>query len=274
MAPICIVTRNRYRLLDITLRSLSASNLPDEQILIVFDAGSDSMVAKTYLYRSDVEVALHINWPENAKWRQSDLAPIKARPRGYGIAGKVRVIRFKGPPDVVNASCAAIQYMRETYGIENGLLLLQDDVVFNPDWYTRIIETENAYRPNYVPSIGLISGCWINAPTFANAPSPVHLSRGNPTAQCYYLTKSGIDAISHWLPQEHKRYAHFDDDLCSRMRQKATILLMRPAVCQHIGITSLVRPTRSWFYRGSCGRIDFTARGPFPLADDIRKFAA
>ena len=53
MIPIAIVTKNRHQYLDITLRSLSATTLPNDQAIIVYDDASDDKDTIKYLYSND-----------------------------------------------------------------------------------------------------------------------------------------------------------------------------------------------------------------------------
>ena len=272
MTPICIVTRNRHAILDVTLRSLSASDLPEDQVLIVFDDGSDHPVTLKYLY-SDTVVPVYHRWPASGKYWQSMLGDVKSKPSSAGLSGRVRVVRMsKRQRGVVNASCDAFYRMVRKYGPEQGILILQDDAVFNTDWFRRLQAAEQKPVQDGRP-VGLIAGCWINKGNAEHRRAPMTLvPNGGVTAQCYYVTPAGIAAVMPWASKEHAINKGFDNKFCAAVRESTDIYRMHPAVCQHIGTTSIVRPQWAWHKWNSKGRVDFSARGPYPLAEHVRSF--
>lgn len=274
MIPIGIVTRNRYRMLDITLRSLSASELPDNQEVIIFDDWSLDRGTLAYMCRPDW-VASSIEFPTDAAWTELGLDSVKSNTVAYGIRDKVRIVDLGRPQKgVVGASCAAFLELVHTYGAEHGIIMCQDDVVFNPDWYQRI--TEMPLRPLATRKnpVGLVCGAWINVGEKRRKDRPwSFVPRGGVTAQCYYITKEGIAAAFPWATRDHNIKQGFDNKFCAAIRNGGCdVYVMTPAVCQHIGIHSSVRPKWGWHQWSKKGRVDFTARGPFPLADTVKKF--
>lgn len=272
MIPICIVTRNRHTVLDITLRSLSASDLPDDQVLVIFDDASDNTMTQRYLYTKE-QVPLLTTWPNNKHWREAGLGTISSRKHGLGIDEKIMVVRFgTRPTGVVNASCRAFREMIERHGTERGIIIVQDDVVFCRDWLSAMRDAEkhpeNTQRP-----VGLIAGCWLNKRNPTKRTPMTRVVHGGPTAQCLYVTEAGIRAVLPWASQVHTITQGFDNKFCAHVRGQADIYRMHPAVCQHIGVRSLVRPWWKWSRWHAKGRIDFSACGPFQLADDVRAFA-
>lgn len=271
MPPIVLVTRNRHAVLDITLRSLSASGLSDDQELIICDDGSDNQVTQTYLY-SDKSVHLSLQWPNNKHWSTMGLDAIESRHKGRGLDGRVTVMRMsKKSRGVVNASCRAFVLAVEKYGPERGIIIVQDDVIFTDGWMQKmqaaVEQPEPAGRP-----VGLVAGCWINKKN-AHKRSPMTLvPNGGITAQCYYVTPKGIEVILPWTKRKHSITRGFDNKFCAYLRDKTDLYRMHPAVCQHIGMESLVRPGWRWTRWHAKGRIDFSTRGPFVLGDDVRAF--
>ena len=134
MMPIGIVTRNRHKYLDVTLRSLSATRMPEDQKVVVLDDASDNPHTKRYLY-TDKFVELKEQWPNTPEWKRIGLNVVRSRDKGKGLKGRVKVVRLaQRPQGVVNGSCAAIRKMMELFPKEcanEGLIMLQDDVVFN-----------------------------------------------------------------------------------------------------------------------------------------------
>lgn len=272
MIPIGVVTRDRHAVLDVTLRSLSASDLPEDQVLVVFDDGSHRKSTKDYLYTSE-GVHLGVQWPKTRHWLNLGLGDVQSKAKGRGLAGKVHVVRLgPAPLGVVNASCRAFCLMVEKFGGDHGIIMGQDDVVFNSDWMTRLIDAEQHPVPNRQQSVGLITGCWINKKNAEKREPMTFVSGGGITAQCYYVTPAGVAAVLPWAKQCHTASRGFDNKFCAHIRDKADVYRMHPAVCQHIGLESLVRPGWRWTRWHAKGRIDFSGRGPYPLAKYVRSF--
>lgn len=271
MPPIAIVTRNRHSVLDVTLRSLSASKLSVDHPLLIFDDGSDDPQTLKYLYE-DQPIQLKSFWHRDiANWGNV-FGYMPYKPVATGIAGKIRVIRLGTQSQgVVRASCAAFRQMVQKFGPERGILMVQDDVVFNDDWFERLQDAERKPVQGRRP-VGLICGCWLNKPERSARRPMALVERGGITAQCYYVTPAGIAAVLPWACQSHNFDKGFDNKFCEAVRTQADVYRMVPAVCQHIGVSSLVRPYWKWTQWTRRGRIDYTASGPYPLAKDVRHF--
>lgn len=271
MVPIGILTHNRHGLLDVTLRSLSASGLSDDQPLVVFDDGSDNEHTLRYLYSNDT-VSTHVNFPlGDPKW-QHYMEGVKSRPTAAGIKDKVQVARInKYSLGVVNAGCIAIRHLVSAFGRERGVVLLQDDVVFTENWLQKMLDAV-AQIPKDEPRAGLVTGCWVLTPN-ANKTKPISLAeRGGTTAQCYYITEAGLASAWYWITQQHTIRKQFDNKLVAAVRLGSSIYRMHPPICQHVGIDSKVRPEWKWKRWNSKGRIDFYMRGPYAMADEVRTF--
>jgi glycosyltransferase involved in cell wall biosynthesis len=275
LPPIGIVTRNRIAYLDVTLRSLTATELPAGQPLIVYDDHSDDEATKRYLYGSE-PVDCGRGWPrKNPWWRKMGLNILNERNVvPHGLAGKVRVetLDANRKIGVVNASCRAIVKMFAEFPDAPGVFLLQDDEIFNANWYNRMLETAGKPTPNGV--LGMLSGCRLNKPARDKdkAKSVVFLSKST-TAQCLYITRAGFDGARGWLEGHHKENTGFDNHICKHIRRgNHTVCLIQPFVCQHIGIVSLVRPKVTWTSRGQKGRVGYSARPPYALADHVKQF--
>lgn len=273
MIPIGIVTRNRAAYLDVTLRSLSGTLLPPNQRVIVFDDASDGDKTLQYLY-TDKPTDLRYNWPTNHRWRQLGLHCVQSRHNAPGLQGLVEVVKLGDKPQgVVNGTCKAIQIMRERFPNSRGLLMLQDDVVFKKDWRLKMLRAARlaSQRP-----VGLVCGMWSNKrPKAKAAVGQVCIRKGGITAQCYYITPQGLEAVDSWIKEHHQLSAGFDNKFCAAMRTGgATVYLVRPAVVQHIGIVSHVRPKWKWTRLNPKGRIDYSARGPYVMAAEVRSFVS
>jgi len=276
MIPIGIVTRNRHQYLDITLRSLSATDLPDDQHLVVYDDASDDEDTLAYLY-SDQTISTACDLPINDVWKKDlhlkDVAPREEAP---GLKGKVQVhLVGDKPVGVFNASCRAILRLWEDYEDSvkrNGLVLIQDDVVFCPQWLKKLKSASTKVK-RYTPKPGLLCGMQLNMAGIGKKPNPHLWPRKGITAQCYYFTPHGLQRVRPFLAKWHKHKKGFDNKMCAAVRTHgAGVYLMNPAVCQHIGVVSLVRPGWNWRWKSKKGRVGYQSHGPFPMADEIREF--
>ena len=270
MIPIGVVTRNRYAYLDVTIRSLSASRLPADQAVVVFDDASDDAQTIDYLYSSKV-IPGPKDWPTDSFWEQYGLSCISLRRPIIGISGTLPVITIgKERIGVVNASCTALKWLFALYPHSKAVILLQDDVLVQPSWLEDLILAER--RLAQLP--GLIAGCRLNRTVKTNSPV-VHIPQGGVTAQCYYITNRGKEACWSWIHHTHHMTSGFDNKFCNAIRKGgADVFLVNPSVCQHFGVVSQVRPTWGWRRLNQRkGRVDYTANAPFAMAHAIRRFS-
>jgi len=260
MVPIGIVTRDRHKFLDVTLRSLSASQLPLDIAVTVFDCGSNDPATQRYLY-TEAKVSLEYEWPM--------LPFVKDIPRhvaGAGIAGKIPTRRYLQSFGVIRDSCRAILAMCSKYDTSSGIIICQDDIIFCQDWYTRLIDAAASKA-----DAGLIAGVWLMR-MLPVAEGPQLVTAGGVSAQVYYVTPAGLEAARDFLRYPPSAMTGFDNKFCAAVRKSASVYVMTPGIAQHIGITSTVRPEVTWQRWHTYGRIDPTTEGPFSLADEVRYF--
>lgn len=272
MVPIGIVTRDRAAYLDVTLRSLSATDLPRNISLTVFDDCSTDARTRAY-YATDQQIEVDIAWPGSDAWRRFGLNIVSddyQLPKG--IAGRVDVVRLGDQSQgVINASCAAARSLFQQHKDAQGVLLLQDDVIFNADWYTRMLDTvtcaaEYAERP-----LGLLAGLKLNQ-QMAFVGSPPRAVSCGITAQCMYIPRATFDSCRWYFVKRHSGMKRFDDTLRREVVKKGKWAgCIYPFVCQHIGINSIVRPGKKWTFAAS-GRIGYYAYPPYALAADVAQF--
>src|SRR5689334_2680660 len=91
--PIGIVTRNRAVYLDCTLKSLSATRLPNDPKVIVFDDASNDPLTRTYLDTAETIESAQV-WPKVATWSNAGLSFLPDNPVLHGIAKLVEVRRL------------------------------------------------------------------------------------------------------------------------------------------------------------------------------------
>lgn len=266
--PIGILTRNRAAYLDITLRSLSATLLPDSVDVCIFDDASDCDTTRAY-YATTGNVALSYAWPVDDRWdsRGFDILPtgVCIQP---AIGDKIDIIAAATATGVVAASCRAICTLFESTSAD-GVFLLQDDVVFKHDWYLRMLEIVKHSKKFAPKGIGVLSGLKLNQKLRAKTGQSV-ISAGI-TAQCLYITRRAFDTVNFFTSPPNVKLRF--DDLLRRSITKAGLWggVTFPFVCQHIGVQSLVRPHKKWV-AGKPARVGFYVSPPYAMNDAVRVF--
>jgi hypothetical protein len=270
MTPIGILTRDRVGYLDVTLKSLSASYLPDTSPLVVFDDASEQSHTEAY-YTGQAVPLQHTRWP---KWH-NDLGidpVIKTAGLPQGIGGLVTVVRLSTQPlGVVNGSCLAICQMFERYPEADGVFLLQDDVIVNADWCTRMLEIAND-RSLFDRPLGLLAGIKLNQRVRFTGSEPKVINSGI-TAQCLYMPREAYAKLLPLYLQKHHTIKKRFDDTFRRAVSDAGFWAgtIYPYCCQHIGAVSIVRPGKQWQV-GSKGRVGYYAAPPYAIGTTVRPF--
>lgn len=269
MVPIGIVTRNRVAYLDVTLRSLSATELPTNVPVYVFDDASDAKESRLY-YTTSRSIDAKTTWPGHKMWHKLGLDVINKNDRPpTGLRGMVQVVTLGAKPTgVVNASCRAITWMFEKYPDAEGVILLQDDVIFKEDWYIRLTQAAQDVKLFGKKKLGVIAGIHLNKKISGEKKG---VREGGITGQCLYVSRDAFKKTNGFFTRKHSSKQKFDDQI-RRVVGRAGLWagLILPFVCQHFGVVSLVRPRRSW-HRGKKGRIGFYVNPPYVLAERVRK---
>lgn len=266
--PIGILSRNRVAYLDATLRSLSATQLPDGVSVRVFDDASDDPTTLGY-YNSAARTLLNYGWPADKHWISRGFAVL---PNGLipstGIVDKVVVERSRNSRGVVGASCDAIRRLFAATTAD-GVFLLQDDVLFNADWYSRMLDTVARSHEFTDKPVGVLAGIKLNT-TLPVKPGQLAIPSGI-TAQCLYISRQAFDSVPFFAspPNVKQRF----DDLLRRSVGKAGMWggVIYPFVCQHIGVKSLVRPHKRWTV-GSTVRVGLYSIPPYAMSDEVRQW--
>ena len=272
--PIGVLTRNRHTTLDVTLRSLSATDLSKKQQLAVFDDGSTDRTTLAYLYSNET-VRLFRKWNFGPQQAAVGLSDIASRKRGKGLRGTI-LVRSLGNArqGVVVATCSMIRQMESLWPSvkETGLILLQDDVVFLKDWLQRLLYAAKTPKRNKPAS--LVCGVWLNY-TVKNPRNPLLISARGVTAQCYYVTPLGLQTARSFINRAHVKREGFDNGFCSTIRKNGGhVYLANPPVCQHIGLESAIRPRMRWHWASRKGRVGYDGIGPYLLAKTPRIFCS
>lgn len=287
---LAIITRNRFAYLDATLRSLSATNLPPDLAVTVWDDCSDD--GDTIRYFSTNEL-IPVVWPPSVvndkRFGELRLRQSVCFSQSVGIKGKVEVAGFTTTQQVGDATevvrhppMGVVEFSRSVVYREFGccddrwMLLMQDDIVLNPDWYERIVDHATAVE--HRDDIAMISGINIACQADANCSTPVV---GFVSAQCLMISRDFFERSNFWKHTSDKT-SNFDLLVCrAAKRAKMKIHRLRPGVGQHIGFESIVRPKVKWWgkhdgmpgYRYvKDGRVDPHSQFPYAYTRDVRSF--
>lgn len=271
--PVGILTHNRARYLNITLRSLSASVAAIERDInvTIFDDGSD---AATQAYYETIEpVAVATDWPSHRSWKREGLEGLlQHADHVQGLGGRLQVIRLgEAPVGVVNASCRALSKLFEANPNAPYVVLLQDDIVFQADWFRCMVRTAGAIQTSTGKQLGLLAGIKLNAMVPATA-KKTGMAEGGITAQCLLVTRAGFQRCADFLQRTHTTTMRFDDmfrDCMAKAGLWAGCIV--PYVCQHFGAVSKVRPKRTWGSRAN-GRVGLYGTKNYVTQLAVRSF--
>jgi len=273
MVPIGILTQDRVTYLDATLRSLSATELPADTRLTIFDDCSKKEITRRY-YETNEEIDCELPWPTGPKWKNLGLDILTDPPvQPKGIHGKVPIVRLSDGESlgVVQASCLAVRALFNQAPDAEGVVLLQDDFVFKENWLIRLLASVERRNDHSERPVGVMAGMKLNS-TFKFHKNQRSVESGI-TAQCLFISREGWARLhDKYFAREHKKRQKFDDTLChAAKRQGLFVGCVTPFVGQHIGIKSRVRPKLSW-HRHQKGRVGYHSHPPYVIAPAVRKF--
>lgn len=269
--PIGILTSNRIDYLDATLRSLSASSLPADAPVVLFTDGEQDKRSVAY-YHTDKEQDFEITWPTDDCWHNFGLSVVSDNTHAIrGLQGHIPVVAVSAGLrlGVVEASRQAVMRLLDMYPFAPGAILLQDDVVFNVDWYDLLLATASNHRLYSPRVLGLLAGLVLNRYLKMPAAGLPGVVASRITAQCLYVPRYATEVVKFWrVPSTEKQ--QFDNRVCQSTRDAGLWAGARlPFVCQHIGTVSRVRPHWGWDAKES-GRVGYHAWPPFAYADRVQ----
>lgn len=272
--PVGILTCNRAIYLDTTLRSLSATSLPSFVQVAIYDDTSSDDTTKAYL-DSNKSISVTHCWPSTSKWQNAGLNILGDTTTITGISDRVVVRRMAMTRmGVSNASCMAISDLFTRHPAAAAAILLQDDVIFQVDWYQKMTFHFQMLNERGI-RLGILAGMHLDRGRLAAKRSEGSRAVRRCTAQCYLITRSLYESARDWFARRDLEATGFDARLCRLARRKAFLVhLMAPYVCQHIGVNSEVRPSRKFYEtKWQLGRIGTHIEPAYVLASSVRTFA-
>ena len=278
--PIGVVTRNRAAMLDVTLRSLLASRLPDKLVIDVLDDASDESSTRGYL-RGDWNLRLNgarkirrqaarfrRQWQIDPRWwRVGRVDGIRTVAGVFNSGGIFNIWPISYPSvGVVNASCRAVQNMFLHHPNAPGVILLQDDVVFTENWYQDLL-----FHGLHAPDIGIVSGC-SHVSNLRSDGRQRLMREAICSAQVLFIHRRAYDKLRWWFEWDHQYQQGFDSMLCYELQSKGTELsvgVIHPAIAQHVGFDSQVFAGRERILKSD--RFAKDAVGPIVVAADLNE---
>lgn len=267
-----ILTRNRAPYLDATLRSLSATDVPIDLSVTVFDDASDDPDSRRYLTTDDdFLLVAPLRWPSSKVWLDRGLGFLPTVERVRGVASRISVRRSEKPQGVVNASNWATRELFEANPKAPYVCLLQDDLVFATDWYQRLAEACEAELLGDEPS--LVSGCCISYIGERRLPRTDRVEFTS--AQCMAIPRAGWEALPFFREFSAARQ-QYDEAVSRAFRERGDgIRLLRPGCVQHIGFRSQVRPEDGEdVFLSGVGRFCHYSEGPYAWSDEVSDFSS
>jgi glycosyltransferase involved in cell wall biosynthesis len=267
--PIALRARNRPAFLDVTLRSLKASNLPDNKNMIVIDDCSDDKHAIVHLATSDpIILPKPIEWPVGPSW-DSCLGKIKNIRGIHGIRGEIEIVQPEKKKGDLGGIFWIINYMMNRYKNSDAIIVFEADCVVRPDWYEAIERSYLACKDLKGPngnSLGLLT-CYDRSGSFSKksakyenpswawksvAPKPGGLwGCGGGIGGVMYLVTRGLYEASISAMKDTYNPEKRSGDTALQAQcgvHKFNIAVTAPSYCQHIGYQSVCWPSKGWRY--------------------------
>jgi len=263
--PIAVRTKNRPVYLDVTLKSIWASNLPDGLAPIIIDDCSNEPEAIKYLNTDDeFELAEPCTWiGDNEKWlgRVGKIANVT---KLKGIKSRAEIVRPHRGMGVRGCLFWSIDYMMTRFPEADAIIMIEGDVVFHPEWYNASINAyeqtlHNEAGPNG-PTLGLLTAydrrgksrkknaggfCWRSVSRRKDNRWNCINGIGG---VMYVVTREFYENKITLFKKVHPAGSRGGDTMLQGICASAgfSIAATVPSYCQHIGITSIAWPNKGW----------------------------
>ncbi len=269
--PIVLRSRNRAAFLDVTIRSILASNLPENKNLLVIDDCSDVEIAKKHLFTNDeIILAEPIVWPVCPQW-DNLVGKIKTVKGIHGIKDQLEVVQPTTKKGDLGGIFWLIDYMMTRFKNSEAIIVFEADCVVRRDWYEMIDKTylriKNEKGPNG-NSLGLLT-CYNRSAAFGkhnprydnatyawNSVSLIPGGKGNWNCARgiggvnYLVTRSFYESCKDIMKGSFNPGKKSGDTALQAQCgiNKFNIASTSPSFCQHIGFKSLSWPEKGWRY--------------------------
>lgn len=160
--PIIIITKDNPEYLFLTLKSLKASKLYNNPIIIIDDSSMMRKTQKFYSTNEKFQVSYE-DWTAEAKNLQEEMDKFYGKEFIYiprikeitGIHKEVQIIstpKYMGHTKILQY---AINFAFTYFPSSNGCCILDDDILFNPYWLNKTLELYDDEK--FYKKIGILS---------------------------------------------------------------------------------------------------------------------
>jgi hypothetical protein len=263
--PIALRTRNRPVYLDVTLKSIWATKVPDECPLVVIDDCSDNPISIDHL-KTDNEIVLpkEVSFGSSDKWK-GKVGSIQSVKKLRGLNSRIELVQPDSRKGVRGGIFWCIDYMMRRFPDAEGVIVIEADSVFHENWYEATVlgyqQRSGQEGPNG-KELGLLS-CYdrkgrINKSTYNKMGSGWRgiSKRSNGRWNCsngiggvmYLVTRTFYEATRPSFEVKHNPNARAGDTMLQGIcaGNNFNIGVTVPSFCQHIGIESLAWPDKGW----------------------------
>lgn len=260
--PIAIRTCNRPVFLDLTLRSLFASDLPNGQSVVVIDDCSNEEIAKKYLFTDDeIELATPYQWPNNSAQWKNHVGYMKEVSKMKGIKSRIEVMQPKTKKGVKGHIFWCIDQMFMRFVNSQEIIIIEADVIFHKDWYNAVMNAYGKCKIGKGPNgnkLGLLT-CYdrkgkriVNDYSWAWRSVRKQGNRwncGNGIGGCMYLvTRMFYEASNSDFKKSYNPAQRAGDTQLQACcgNSQCNIAVTVPSLIQHVGVQSLAWPKKGW----------------------------
>lgn len=148
--PIIILTKDNPEYLYVTLKSLTATNIGDNPIIIVDDSSSMEKT-RSFLYTNDAIEIKFDDWTIKDNLSTQELADKEAATSYLNIPQITKIIGIKKKFTIIRTPKYLGPIYRTLYGINlaftlypsaENCVILEDDILFNKNWMTKMFEIQ------------------------------------------------------------------------------------------------------------------------------------
>ena len=265
--PIALRSRNRTPLLDVTLRSVLSTKLPEGFELLILDDCSPDPITQQYLFTDDTIVLPEpFTWLTGPPW-YSYMGKIQDIPQIQGIKSVVEVVQPESRKGVRGGIFWCVDYMMTRYPDAPAVIVTEADAVFHEDWYDALINGYEVLKEKPGPNgdtLGILTcydrkgKCGKNQTGYGAFHRSVSRKGKTNIWSCacgiggvnYLLTRSFYEAAIGSFKATYNPGQRSGDTTLQGVcgAAKFNIGVTAPSFCQHIGAESLAWPGKGWRY--------------------------
>jgi hypothetical protein len=266
--PIGLRTWNRPGYLDVTLRSLLATELPENPEIVIMDDCSDMRDAVLQLYTSEqISLREPCIWPKHRRDWQACVGALRSVWSVRGLSGRFNVFRPVFKKGDLGGVMWCVDTLMKHYTEAQQIILVEADVVFHKDWYKAVLKTLYESSREEGPNgdrVGVVSA-------YNRCPGKLESVKGtmgwhwrpvHKREDGHWNCSNGIGGVMYLIKREFYEKAVDDFQKEYHISKKSgdtaiqglcadcgfSIAATMPSFIQHIGVESSSWPERGWRY--------------------------